>query len=59
MPSLLVGKIPLSRPRYRWVGNIKMNPAEIRLVGVDWVGLAEDRYKWRAFVYAGVKLHVQ
>jgi hypothetical protein len=36
------GKRPLGRPRRSWVGNIKTD------LGVDWIGLAQDRDKWRA-----------
>jgi hypothetical protein len=33
------GKKPLGRPRSRWIENIKMGLIEIRLGGVDWIGL--------------------
>jgi hypothetical protein len=42
------GKRTLERPRRRWMHNIKMNLLEIRLGGVDWIGQAQDRYRWRA-----------
>jgi hypothetical protein len=38
------GKRPLGRPRRRWIDNIKMDRLE-RGVGVDWIRLAEDRYR--------------
>jgi hypothetical protein len=41
------GKMPLGKPRHRWVGNIKMDLLEIGWGGVDWIGLAQDRAKWR------------
>jgi hypothetical protein len=41
---------PLGRPRYRWIDNIKMDLSEIGLKDVDWIGLAQDRYRWRAVV---------
>jgi hypothetical protein len=44
------GKRPLGRPRQRWMDNIKMDLAEIGLGRVDWIGLAQDRYRWRALV---------
>jgi hypothetical protein len=44
------GKRPLGRPRRRWINNIKMDLFEIGLSVVDWVGLAQDRYKWRTLV---------
>jgi hypothetical protein len=46
---LLVGKPeekrPLGRPRRRWIDNIKMDLLEIGLGGVDWIGLAQGRYR--------------
>jgi hypothetical protein len=52
------GKIPLGRPRRRWVYNIKMDLSEIGWGGVDWIGLAQDRDKWRALVNAVMNLRV-
>jgi hypothetical protein len=52
---LLVGiperRRPLGRPRHRWVDNIKKELGEMRWDGVDSIGLAQDRNKWRAFVH--------
>jgi hypothetical protein len=39
------GKRPLGRPRRRWIDNIKLNLLEIGLNVVDWIGLAQDRYR--------------
>jgi hypothetical protein len=44
------GKRPLGRPRRRWIDNIMMDLLEVGLVGVDWIGLAQVRYRWRALV---------
>jgi hypothetical protein len=44
------GKRPLGRTKCRWVDNIKMDLLEIGWSCVDWIGLAQDRYKWRALV---------
>jgi hypothetical protein len=44
------GKRPLGRPRRRLMDNIKMYLSEIGLSVVDWIGLAQDRYRWRALV---------
>jgi hypothetical protein len=44
------GKRPLRRPRRRWADNIKIDLLEIGWGGVDWIGLAQDRDKWRALV---------
>jgi hypothetical protein len=41
-----------------WVDNIKLDRGKIRRGGVDWIGLAEDRYKWRAFAKAVMNLRV-
>jgi hypothetical protein len=53
---LLVGKPErkrlLGRPKRRWINNIKMDLLEIGLSVVDWIGLAQDRYSWRALVNA-------
>jgi hypothetical protein len=52
------GKRPLGRPGRRWIDNIKMDLLEIGLSAVDWIGLAQDRYRWRAFVNAVMNLRV-
>jgi ribosome biogenesis protein Nip4 len=44
------GKRPLRRPRRRWIDNIKMDLFEIGVNVVDWIGLAQNRYRWRALV---------
>jgi predicted small integral membrane protein len=44
------GKRPLGRPRCRWVDRIKIDLLEIVLIVVDWIGLAQDRCRWRALV---------
>jgi hypothetical protein len=60
--SLLVGKpegkTPLGRPRRRWLDNIKMDLSERGLNVVDWIGLAQDRYRWRALVNSVMNLRV-
>jgi hypothetical protein len=52
------GKRPLGRPRHTWVYNIKMDLVEIGWGVVDWIGLAQDRYTWRALVNAVMNLRV-
>jgi hypothetical protein len=52
------GKRPLGRPRRRWIDNIKMDLIEIGLSVVDWNGLAQNRYSWRALVNAVMNLRV-
>jgi hypothetical protein len=39
------GKRPLGRPRCKWIENIKMGLLERGLNVVDWIGLAQDRYR--------------
>jgi hypothetical protein len=46
------GKKPLERPSRMFVDNIKMELGEIRWGDVDWIGLAQDRNRWRALVNA-------
>jgi hypothetical protein len=38
----------LGRLWHRWEDNIKKRLKEIGLKGVDWIGLSQDREKWRA-----------
>jgi hypothetical protein len=60
MYRLLVGKLegkrPLGKPRHRWINNIKMGLLEIGLGVVDLIGLAQNRYRWRALVNAIMNL---
>jgi hypothetical protein len=52
------GKRPLGRPRRRWIDNIKMDLLEIGWSVMDWIGLAQDRYRWRALVSSVMNLRV-
>jgi hypothetical protein len=52
------GKRPLARPRRRWEDGIKMDLREIGWGGVEWIHLAQDRYRWRAVVSAVMNLRV-
>jgi hypothetical protein len=52
------GKRPPGRPRSRWINNMKMDLLEIELSVMDWIGLAQDRYRWRALVSAVMNLRV-
>jgi hypothetical protein len=51
-------KRPLGRSRRRWADNIKIDRLEIGWGGVDWIGLVQDRDKWRALVNAVMNLRV-
>jgi hypothetical protein len=59
---LLVGKPegnrPLGRPRWRWVDNINVGLGELGWGDVDWIGLAQDRNRWRALVNSVLNLRV-
>ena len=52
------GKRPLGRPRRRWVYNIRMDLQEVGCGYVDWIGLAQDRDRWRTLVSAVLNLWV-
>jgi hypothetical protein len=52
------GKRPLGRPIRRWIDTIKMDLLKVRLNVVDWIDLAQDRYRWRAVVNSVVNLRV-
>jgi hypothetical protein len=52
------GKRPLGRPRRRWVDNIGTALREVGCRGMDWIELAQDRERWRAFVNAVMNLRV-
>jgi hypothetical protein len=50
------GKRPLGRPR--WMDNIRMDLGEMEWGDVDWIGLAQDRNRWRALVNSVLNLRV-
>jgi hypothetical protein len=52
------GRRQLGRPRRRWVDNIRMYLLELRWDDVDWIGLAQDRNRWRALVNSVLNLRV-
>jgi hypothetical protein len=52
------GKRPLGRPRRRWMDNIRMDLGEVGWKDVDWIGLAQDRNRWRALVNSVLNLWV-
>ncbi|KAJ4429379.1 hypothetical protein ANN_21536 [Periplaneta americana] len=52
------GKRPLGRPRRRCEDNIKMDLREVGYDGRDWINLAQDRDRWRAYVRAAINLRV-
>ena len=52
------GKRPLGRPRLRWVDNIRMALQEVGCGYMDWIGLAQDRDRWRTVGSAVMNLRV-
>ncbi|KAJ4449364.1 hypothetical protein ANN_00762 [Periplaneta americana] len=52
------GKRPLGRPRRRWEDNIKMDLREVGYDDRDWINVAQDRDRWRAYVRAAMNLRV-
>jgi hypothetical protein len=43
-------KRPVAISRCRWEDNIRMDLWEIKLEGVDWIHLAQDKDQWQAAV---------
>jgi hypothetical protein len=51
-------KGPVGRPRRRWKNNIKIDLKEVGCGCLNWIGLAEDRDRWRAIVSAVMNFRV-
>jgi hypothetical protein len=60
--SLLVERLegtrPLARPRRRRVDNIRMHLGDAGWGEVDWIGLAQDKNRWRALVNSILNVRV-
>ena len=52
------GRRPMGRSRCRWVDNIRMDLQEMGWGYMDWIGLAQDRDRWRTLVGAVMNLRV-
>jgi len=52
------GRRPLERPRHRWVDNIRTDLQAVGCVYMNWIGLAEDRDRWRTLVSAVMNLRI-
>ena len=52
------GKRSLGGPGRRWVDNIRMDLQEVGFGYMDWIGLAQDRDRWRTLVSAVMNLRV-
>jgi hypothetical protein len=51
-------KRPLGRLRRRWVDNNRMDLQEVGRGCMGWIGLAQDRDRWRTLVSAVMNLRV-
>ena len=56
--QLMRGWTELEDPRRGWEDNIKMDLQETGSGSMDWIGLSEDRNKWRALVNTVMNLRV-
>jgi hypothetical protein len=54
----LEGKRPLGITKRKWVDNIRMDLGEVGWGDLDWIGLAQDRNRWRAIVNLVLNLRV-
>ena len=52
------GRRPWGKPGRRWVDNIRMDLQEVECGYMDWIGLAQDRDRWRTLVSAVMNLRV-
>jgi hypothetical protein len=46
------------KTKTRWVDNIRMDLGEVGWGNVDWIGLAQDRNRWRTLVNSVLNLLV-
>jgi hypothetical protein len=56
--EIKIGNRSFENVSRRWIDNIKMGLLEIGASVVDWIGLAQDRYRWRALVNSVMNLRV-
>jgi hypothetical protein len=54
----LEGRRSLGTPRRRGLDNIRMDLQEVGCGYMDWIGLAQDRDRWRSLVSAVMNLGV-
>jgi len=52
------GERPLGRPRRRRVDNIRKDLKEVGCGYMDWIGLAQDKDRWRTLVSAVMNIRV-
>ena len=51
-------RILVGKPEGKWVDNIRMDLQEVECGYVGWIGLAQDRDRWRTLVSAVMSLRV-
>ena len=54
----LEGKRPMGRPRHRWMDNIRTDLHKVGSGYMDWIGLTQDRHRWRTLVSAVMNIRV-
>ena len=52
------GRRLLGRPKRRWVDNIRTDLQEVGCGYMDWIGLAQDRDRWRTLLSAVMNLRL-
>jgi len=52
------GRRPLGRLRRSWADNIRTDLQEVGCVYMDWIGLAQDRDRWRTLMSAVMNLRI-
>ena len=52
------GRRPLRSPKRRWVENIRMDLQKVGCGYMDWIGLAQDRDRWRTLVSAVMNIRI-
>jgi hypothetical protein len=52
------GNRPLGKPTRRWMNNIRMDLGKVGWSDVDWIGLAQDKNRWKPLVISVLKLRV-
>jgi len=52
------GRRQQGRPRRRWMDNIRMDLQEVGFGYMGWIGLAQDRDRWRTVVSVVMNLRV-
>jgi hypothetical protein len=50
------GKRPRGRPRRRWVDNIRVDIQDVGCGYMHWIGMAQDRDRWRTLVSSVMNL---